>query len=53
MESHLERKEKNLDALRFSMDILIAGLGILIRFELKGKLTDSPLWRNTGETGEI
>ena len=34
------------------MDILIAGLGVLIRFELKGNLTDSTDG-NTVETGDI
>ena len=45
-------KEKNLDALHSSMEISIAGLGVLIHFKLKGILTDSTVW-NTGETGDI
>ena len=42
----------NLDALHSSMDILIAGRGVLIHFELNCSLTDSTVW-NTGETGVI
>ena len=38
-------KEKNLNILK-------AGLGVEIHFELKGNLTDSTVW-NTGETGDI
>ena len=34
------------------MDILKAGLGVLICFELKGNLTDYTVC-NTGETGDI
>ena len=34
-------KEKNLDTLRFNMDILIAGQGVSIHFELKRNLTGS------------
>ena len=45
-------KEKNLDALRSSMDILIDALGVFINFELKGNLTDFTIW-NTGETGDM
>ena len=36
-----EMKENNLDALHAGMVILIAGLGVLICFELKGNLNDS------------
>ena len=45
-------KEKNLHALCSSMDILTAGLGVQIRFELKGNVTDSTVW-NSRETGGI
>ena len=34
-------EEMNLHALHSSMAILIAGLGVLIRLELKGNLSDS------------
>ena len=52
MKHLLNMKEKNLDAQHANMDILIAGLGVLICFELKGNLTDSTV-RNTEETGDI
>ena len=45
-------KEKNLGALRSSIDILISGVEVFILFEFKGNLTDSTLW-NTDETGDI
>ena len=45
-------KENNLDALCANMDILIAGLGVLISFDLNGNHTDSRVW-STGETGDI
>ena len=45
------KQKRKLDALRYSMDILIAGLGVLICFELKGNLIDSTAW-TTGETGD-
>ena len=37
-------KDKNLDALHSSMDILIIGLHVSILFELNGNLTDSTVF---------
>ena len=47
-----EIKEKDLSALRSSIDILISGLDVFVPFEFKDNLTDSTL-RNTEETGDI
>ena len=45
-------KEKNFDTLCSNMNILIAELGVLVSFELKGNLTDFTEW-NTGKTVDI
>ena len=45
-------KEKNLGALRSSMDIQISGLDVFILCYFKFNLTDSTV-PNTGETGDI
>ena len=45
-------KENNGNSLCSSKEICIAGLNVLIGFELKSNFTDSTLW-NTGETGDI
>ena len=47
-----EMKEKNFDTLCSNMNILIAELGVLVSFELKGNLTDFTEW-NTGKIVDI